>query len=266
MITFQNVLANAGEDFIDEYTSLLVYEEGSEIFKKVKDYLNLNPNAKFDEALEGALDTLKMGIMNATIVLVTEYAITKTGAILTGIYVYIKGRRFIQSLKDGILNNPILKRTPIGFVGSTVVGTATNAVIGNQKETLALAGMVNNSANNLVGAIGQERQNQILLQGQKVNRVEKAKSNMYKIRNTAREKNMELYMLKFDKGMWKNTQKDKKLYFDCTGQNADTVSFNQDYVNQLNSYANIVTTASGQIFSNAKLTLDLLTQLGTKVA
>jgi hypothetical protein len=266
MISFQNVLSNAGEDFIDEYTSLLVYEEGSEIFNSVKKYLNLNPDSKLDEALEGALDTLKMGIMNTTIVLVTEYAITKTGAILTGIYVYIKGRRFIQSLKDGILNNPVLKRTPLGFVGSTVVGTATNAVIGNQKETLALAGMVNNSANNLVGAIGQERQNQILLQGQKIKRVENAKSKMYGIRNKSREKNMELYMLKFDKGMWKNTQKDKKLYFDCTGQNADTVSFNQEYVNKLNSYANIVTTAGGQIFSHAKLTLDLLTQLGTKVA
>lgn len=265
-MTIANVLSSSGEDFVDELSSLIVYDEGSKVFKKIKDALGLDPdNSKIDEALEGALTTLQYGLMNMVIILVTEYALTKSAFILGSIFTYIKTRRILKNMTNFITNSPILKRNPVGYVAGTVLNKASDIMIANQTETLALAKMANSSSNNIISAVGQERQNQILLQGQKLKRHDNAKSNIYGVRNKSREKNMDLFLHKFEKGLWKNTQKDKKLYFDCVGQNADTVSFTSDYVNKLNSYSSLVTTATGQIFNNAKATLDLLTQMGAKL-
>jgi hypothetical protein len=261
-----SVLSNSGEDFVDELASLVVYDEGSKVFKKIKEGLGLNPDeSKIDEALEGALSTLQYGLMNMVIVLVTEYALTKSIVVLTTIFAYIKTRRIIKNMINAVTNLPLLKLNPVGYVAGTALNKASDILIANQTETLALAKMANSSSNNIISSIGQERQNQIMIQGQKLKRVESAKSNIYGVRNKSREKNMELYLHKFEKGLWKNTQKDKQLYFDCVGQNADTVSFTTEYVKTLNSYSSVVVTAKGEIFSNAKASLDLLTQMGAKL-
>lgn len=264
MANIGNVLTSTGEDFIDELTSLIVYDEGSKYFKKVKEGLDLQEDSKIDEALEGALSTLQYGLMNIVIMTVTEYAIAKGVLVLTSIFAYIKARRIIKNMIDAVTNIPILKRTPLGYVGGKVIKTVSNVLVANQTETLALSKMANSSSNNIISAVGQERQNQIMLQGQKIKRVESAKSNIYGVRNKSREKGMDLYLHKFNTGTWKDTAKDKKLYFDCTGQDEIKSPFTSDFVKKLNSYANIVTTASGEIFSQAKATLDLLTQIGVK--
>lgn len=263
-MNFGNIVSNTGEDFIEEFASLVVYENGKEISDKLRSYLNLNPDSNFDEALESALSTLTYGIMNAVIVTVVEYAVTKSGILIIGLVSYIKSRRTLQALKQGILNNPILKRSPLGFAGSVVAKSTTNAIMGNQQEVLAIAQMVNSSGNNIISNISQERQNQIMLRGQKLKRVQNEKQFFQETRNKSRDKNMDLFMLKFDKAMWKNTQKDKKLYLDCTGLESGEVSFTTEFVAKLNSYANVVTTLKGEVFNSTKATLDLLTLIGSR--
>lgn len=266
MAGITDIVTNSGEDFIDELTSAIVYDEGSKVFKDIKNTLGLDPDSsKVDEALEGALTTLQYGLMNLVIITVTEYAIAKSVMLLGGLFAYIKGRRIIKSMIDAFSNNPILKRNPVGFVASSVVSKTSDILIANQTETLALANMVNSSGNNIVSAVGKERQNQILLQQNKLNRIDNAKKNIYSVRNNSRSKNMELFIHKFNTATWKDTLKDKKLYFDCTGQDEKIISFNKDFVGKINSYANIATTATGQIYSNAKATLDLITQVGAKL-
>lgn len=261
-----NIVANSGEDFVDELASAIVYDEGTKIFKKTESFLGLDPeNSKVDAALESALTTMQYGLMNLVIVLVTEYALTKSIVVLTSIFAYIKTRRIIKAMIDTFTNLPILKRNPVGFVASSVVGKASEVLVANQSETLALAKMANSSSNNIISAVGQERQNQIMLQGQKIKRVDNSKNNIYSVRNNSRDKNMALYIHKFETGTWLDTLKDKKLYYDCTGQDSKTTVYNKAYVDKLNSYANVVTTAKGEIFSNAKATLDLLTQMGAKL-
>lgn len=265
MANVTSVLSNSGEDFIDELSSLIVYDEGTKVFKKIKDSLGLDPdNSKIDEALESALTTLQYGLMNMVIVTVTEYALTKSVTILSGLILFVKGRSIVQKTKS-TAQNLFQKVGKFGGMPFRALTGAMGAIIGSQEQTLAIAKMTNDSSNNIASIIAQERQNQIMIQGNKLSRIDNAKSNIYGVRNTSRDKNMELYLHKFEKGLWKNTAKDKKLYFDCVGQNADTVSFTSDYVKTLNSYANVVTTAKGEIFTNAKATLDLLTQMGARV-
>lgn len=261
-----NIIANSGEDFIDELASAIVYDEGAKVFKKTESFLGLDPeNSKVDAAIESALTTAQYGTMNLVTVLVTEYALTKSIFVLTSIFTYIKTRRMIKAMIDTFTNLPILKKNPVGFVASSVIGKASDVLVANQTETLALAKMANSSSNNIISAVGQERQNQIMLQGQKLKRVDNLKNNIYQTRGNSRFKNMELFIHKFNTASWKNTAKDKKLYYDCTGQDDKVVPFNSDFVDKINSYANVVTTAKGEIFSNAKATLDLLTYMGAKL-
>jgi hypothetical protein len=260
-----NVFSNGGEDLVDELASAIVYEEGDKYFKNVKEYLGLTGDTIVDEALESALSTIKFGLMNVVIITVTEYAIVKTGVVLMGIFTYIKTRRIIKQSVEALTKLPIIKNTPIGYAGGEIVKKTSDVLLANQTENLALAKMLNSSSNNIVSSIGQERQNQIMLQGQKIKRVESAKRNIYSTRNTSRNKNMDLFLHKFDTATWKDTAKDKKLYFDITGQDDKVVPFNAEFIKRINSYANIVTTAKGEIFNNAKATLDLITQMGARL-
>lgn len=260
-----NIVGNSGEDFIDELSSAIVYDEGSKLFKKIKTGLGLNPDdSKIDEAVEGALTTLQYGLMNLVIVSVTEYALTKSALIFATLVAFIKGRSIVQKTKS-TANSIFNKLGKVGGMPFRALSGAMGAVIGSQEQTLAIAKMGNDTANNLTSIVSQERQNQIMLQGNKLRRIDNTKKNLYGVRNNSRDKNMNLFIHKFNTGTWKDTLKDKKLYFDCTGQDNNSVPFNRDLIDKLNAYANIATTATGQIYSNAKATLDLITQVGAKI-
>lgn len=259
-----DVVSNSGEDFIDELTSAIVYDEGSKVFKKLKEDLGLDPNnSKIDEALEGALSTLQYGLMNIVIVTVTEYALTKSIVIFTGLIAFIKGRSIVQKTKS-TAQNLFQKIGKVGGMPFRALQGAMGAIVGSQEQTLAIAKMGNDTANNLTSIVAKERQNQIMLQSNKLNRIDNAKKNIYSVRNNSRSKNMDLFMHKFNTATWKDTLKDKKLYFDCTGQDDKVIPFNDVLIKKLNSYANIVETASGQIYTQAKATLDLITQIGVR--
>lgn len=265
MAGISDIVGNAGEDFLDELASSITYREGTKFFKAIKDKLGLDPdNSVVDEALEGALTTLQYGLMNVVIVTVTEYALTKSVAVFGALVLFIKGRSIVQKTKN-TAQSLFQKVGKMGGMPFRALQGAMGAIVGSQEQTLAIAKMGNDTANNIVSTVAKERQNQIMLQGNKLNRIDNAKKNIYSVRNNSRIKNMDLFMHKFNTATWKNTLKDKKLYYDCTGQDDKVIPFNSDLVDKLNSYANIVTTASGQIFSNAKATLDLLTQMGARL-
>lgn len=262
--TITNILSSTGEDFVDELTSLIVYKESNEVFKKVKDKLQLDENSVLDEALEGAMSTLQFGIMNIVIITVTEYVVVKSALILTSIFAYIKGRRIIKNMIDSA-SNIISKVGPLGYMASKGIDSVSGVLVANQTETLTMAKMANSSANNVVSAVGQERQNQIMISGQKLKRVDNTKSNIYDSRNTSRSKGMDLFIHKFETGTWKDTKKDKKLYYDCTGQEEKVFPYNATFISSLNSYAPYVKTAKGDIYNQTKATIDLLSKLGVEV-
>lgn len=261
MANVTNVLSSTGEDFVDELTSLIVFKEGNSIFGDIKKKLDLKEDSVLDEAIEGALSTLQYGMMNMVIVLVTEYALTKSVFVLSSLFTYIKGRRIVRNIAKAT-TSIVSKLGPVGWAVGKSIDSVTNVLVANQNETLAIANMANSSSNNLISAVGQERQNQIMIKGQKLKRVDNTKNNMYSVRNKAREKNMDLYVHKFETGTWRKTPKDKKLYFDNTGQNPQLVVFNTDFVKKLNSYSKYYETAQGDIYNETKATFELMTQLG----
>ena len=85
-----NIASNTVEDGIDEGVSNLVYALGNHYFGDgTKDVKSTDlVNKAFDEALEGAGQTLKFSIMNAVIYRVTEYAIVKVMAGSLAIFTY----------------------------------------------------------------------------------------------------------------------------------------------------------------------------------
>lgn len=264
---YGNIASSTGEDFVDELASNIVYNETNKIMKQVNEKLDLDPDSYVDEALSGALMTLQYGLMNATIMVVTEYAIAKAGILFTGLIAFIKGRNVFKVL--GTKSSKLLGKIggSRGRMAGKALGRFTSLIMGTQEETLAVAKMANDSGNNIVSAIGRERQNQILMHNQKVQRVDNAKSNLYKTRGNSREQKMNLYYDKFKRGNWKKTVKDKELYQNCTGQDfsKSSLSWTVDFVAKLNSYTEFVKTAEGEIVSNAKATLQLINQSGAKV-
>lgn len=261
MASISGVLSSSGEDFIDELTSLIVFKEGNSIFGDIKKKLDLKEDSVLDEAIDGALSTLQYGMMNMVIVLVTEYALTKSVVVLSSIFAFIKGRRIIRNITTGV-TSIVSKLGPVGWGAGKAIESVTNVLVANQTETLAIANMANSSSNNIISAVGQERQNQIMIKGQKLKRIDNTKKSMYSVRNKSREKNMDLYVHKFETGTWKKTPKDKKLYFDNTGQDSKLIVFNTDYVKKLNSYSKYYETAQGDIYNETKATFELMTQLG----
>lgn len=262
MANATGIISNTGEDFVDEYVSNLVYREANSYIKDIKQRLDLQEGDILDEAIDSALTTFQYGVMNAVIMVVTEYAITKTGLILLGLIAYIKGRSFVKKGK-AVAQNIFQKiGTKGGFVGKALQG-AFGAVLGSQEQTLAIAKMTNDSANNIVTNVSIERQNQILLRTQKLNRIDATKSNLFSVRNKARDKNMALFMWKTTNGKWEKTQKDEKLYEDCVGE--INVVFNAEFVSKLNALADVVKTAKGEIISRAKTEIDLITAIGANV-
>lgn len=261
-MTATNIISNTAEDFVDEYTSALVYREATGFINDVKQKLDLQEGNVLDEAIDSALSTFKQGIMSAVIIIVTEYAITKTGLILTGLFVYIKASTFAKKLKNSSnrIFSTIGKKG--GFVGKAI-GNMVGAVVGKQDERLAFVKMTNDSANNIITNVSMERQNQILLRTQRSQRIDATKSNLFSTRNKARDKNMSLFVWKTTNGQWEKTQKDEKLYEDCTGNKS--VPFNSDLVARLNSLADIVKTAKGEIISRAKTEIDMITALGANL-
>lgn len=255
---FNGIASNTGEDFLDELVSNIVYRESQTFVDKIKKDLDLKEDSYLDEAIESALTTLQYGLMNAVIITVTEYAIAKTSLILLGLVAYIKGSSLFNKTKSAIgrLFNKIPKKGNPAFMA---VGMVSNVLIGDNSEKLAIAKMTNDSANNLVSTVSQERQNQILLRQQKLNRIDNAKSNLYGTRNKSRDKEMALFFWKTENGQWEKTNKDEKLYYNCVGRDNSTVNFNAEYVAKLNSLADVVKTAKGDIITRAKAEIDLIT-------
>ncbi len=265
---FKNVASSTGEDFIEDLISSITIGEANKVMKKVKEKAELDNDSYVDEAIESALQTFQFGITQIVILTVSQYALTKSTVLLLGIISYVKGRSVVKKAKT--FSQKLFQKVGKhgGVVGKVIKG-AFGAIIGSQEETLAIAKMTNDTGNNLITAVGQERNNQIHLRGQKLERIHQSKNNLFKttnsLMNTASKEDMILYIQKFEMGTWNKTTKDKNLYFNCTGQDKTSVNFTKDFTENLNKYSKYVKTARGEVFSNAKATLEMITALGTNV-
>lgn len=254
------IVSSSGEDFIDELSSTLTYQYANQIFAPTVNKLGQSDSV-VDNALSGALTTLQYGIMNLVIMSVTEYAITKTSLVAGSIFVYLKATNVAKKTK-GVIAGAL---GSIPFVGRGLGNIVMSVGSFVTKDRELVAKMAMDSSNNLTTVISQERQNQILIKNQKYKKIDTTVDRAVNIRGHSRTKNMDLYMHNFKTGSWKKTQKHKKLYEDCTGQKMgeNGLTWNANFVQKLNSYSEFAISSEGQIFSNAKATLDLLNVAGS---
>ena len=263
MASAAGIISNTGEDFVDELVSNVVYRESTSYIQDIKKHLDLKEGDVVDEAIDSALTTFQYGVMNAVIMVVTEYAMAKSALILTGLFLYIKSRGLVKKAQAGL--GKIIEKVGKSR-GKALVGASSSLISllkGSQAETLAMTKMTNDSANNIVTNVLIERQNQILLRTQKLNRIDATKSNLFSVRNKARDKDMQLFVWKTTNGKWEKTQKDEKLYENCVGE--INVVFNAEFVSKLNALADVVKTAKGDIISRAQTEIDLITAIGANV-
>lgn len=261
--TTKNIAQNTIEDGIDEGISNIVYAIGSCYFG---DGAEKNPKCNdivksaFDEALEGAGNTLKYSIMNAVIYRTTEYAISKIIIGSGTIYLWIKKRRVVNSVKkavtDGLGGIPIVG----GFLSGAVKG-GIELANGNQAENLALAQMANNNLNNLTTVISQERQNQILMRSSQNKQVMQSLKLNHDAKGLRDSKKINAYLFKMKTGTWTNTSEDKKLFQSVVPKEyiKEGFMYNSSFVDKLNKHTEYAKTVEGELMNLAQTNLDMIT-------
>lgn len=259
----KGIALNTTEDAIDEGVSNIVYAIGSCYFG---DGVKENPKCNnlvqsaFDEALEGAGQTLKFSIMNAVIFRTTEYAITKIIAGSGMIYLWIKKRRVVNAVKravsEGLGGIPLVG----GFL-SGAVKNATDIANGNQAENLAVAQMANNNLNNLTTVISQERQNQILMRSSQNKQVMSSLSLNHEAKGLRDSKKIEAYHYKMKTGTWTNTPEDKRLFYSVVPKEyiKEGFVFTSSFVDKLNSFREYAITTEGKLVNLSQSMLDQIT-------
>lgn len=253
-----NTSANAGEEFVEELSQNIIYEESNKFFNDIKENFGKTGIESIDSAIESSITVFQFGIQQVVYVAVTEYAITKLSLVLSSLILYIKGRGVVGKLKK--FSQKLFSSTKNIPIAGSVLSAAGTAIVGNENQNIAIAQMVNDSSNNIASIVSNERGNQIHLLNNKSKRVQKEKQNIYSLRNTSKHTAMQRYIQKTETGQWKKTKKDKKLYCFVTGENYTTFNFSLDFVNRLNEFSVYAKTAKGQIYSSAKATLDLISQ------
>jgi hypothetical protein len=248
------------EDFIDEGVSNLVYGIANTYWDtglqkstdSKKTFKELGQEA-FNEAIEGAEQTLRFSIMNAVIMTVSTYAIDKL--VLTGgsFYLWIKKRTLLKNLSGKIKDKQYFGRT-----GSAKISKVLDVLSGQKDEDLKMVGMANDSANNIVTSISQERQTTTMQLSQQRNQLLKTLGLSQNSKGLNDKKKLEAYNLKMKTGTWAIA--DKKLFYDCVPkQYLNGLQFNQSFLDKLNSYSEYAKTTENKLVNLAQTHLDLMT-------
>jgi len=257
-----SIAQNTVEDGIDEGVSNLVYAMGNHYFGDgTKDAKSSDLVKKaFDEALEGAGQTLKFSIMNAVIYRVTEYALVKVMAGSVAIFTYIKTARIINTVKRKVVNSfgsiPFVGR----FAGETLTAT-TALAIGNQNERLAMSSMANNNLNNLTSVLAQERQTATLQVSHQKKQVMNTLGLNHKAKGLRDNKKIEAYHYKMKSGTWVNNTMDKKLFLSVVPKEyvQEGFRFTNEFVSKLNTYTEYAKDTEDKLVNVAQTQLDTLT-------
>lgn len=257
--TPQSIATNTSEDYIDELTSGIVYKYADYAFSGFDENLIKDDDA-FAEALEGAKQTLKFSIMNAVIFTVTEYALTKLVTVSGILYLWIKKRRVVNAVKNGIKNG--LGNVPLvgGFLSSGV-NTAVTIANGTQAENLKMAEMGNHSANNITSIMGQERQTQTMIKSKQHDNMVQTLGVSSKSKFSRDTKKLEAYNYKMKTGSWQNTTLDKNLFLSCVPREyvKQPFNFTAKFVAELNAFKEYATDSEGKLLNLAQTHVNNMT-------
>jgi hypothetical protein len=254
-----NIGENVTEDFYDELTTSFMYEVSKQVFGDIERDLS-ESDSLIDQALSGAVSTLRFGVSMAVTVAVTEYAISKTIVATSAVLMYLKTTHAVKRTKNIIAG--AFGAIPLVGSGASKIIQAVGGFATSDRETIAK--IANDNANNIMSITGQERQNQIMIkQGQYKDFNEKLRgvaSNKYNKDN----KSALLYTRKTIQGTW--TKKDKKLYEKATGQNLRElgVSWNNTFVERLNAFQEFAKDAEGKLYNLAQTNVNMLNAHGVK--
>jgi len=253
-----SIATNTSEDYVDELTTGIVYKYADYVFSGFDDKLIKNDDA-FDEAFEGAKQTLKFSIMNAVIFSVTEYAIGRLAFVSGAIYSYIKGTSAVTKAKSKArgLFSSLGRKGGFLFKPLKVV---TDVLIGSQDERLAMAQMANDSANNITNLVSTERQTQTMMKSQQHDSMVKTLGMTNDTKFSRDSKKLTAYNYKMKTGTWQNNQQDKNLFLSCVPKEyiKQPFIFNTTFVNELNSLREFAVSAEGKLMSLSQTHVDIL--------
>jgi len=263
-----DIAENSVEDFIDDGITTLVYSMANCYFNDEKKQTNNQcediVDKAFNEALEGAGNTLKFTIMSAVIYRVSTYGMAKIVAGSAFIYSYIKAGRIINTIKRKVDSS--LQGVPfVGkFLGS-VITASTAIAVGNQNERLAMADMANNNINNVTQLVGQERQTASMQVSAQKRQVMQTLGLNHDAKGLNDAKKIEAYNYKMKTGTWNTTTQDKKLFLSVIPKEyiTDGFSYNSSFVKKLNQFTEYAKTTEDNIVN---LTQVLAKTLATKGA
>lgn len=259
-----SIAINTAEDGIDELTTCIVYKYANETLKPLENQLNEKADDCQYEALQSALSTFKFGVMNAVIIVVTEYVLTKliVGAGL--IFAYLKSGRILSKAKDFISRKfqTKSKGAAVGNMISNVVNVATGA----QDERIAISKMANDNLNNLMTIVTTERGN---VSNYKFYQ-RKQFNDLLNLGTTKGRKSFDransTFQYKMQTGTWLNTVDDKRIFEKATGVEVK-LSGNSTWsalVEKLNSFAPFAKDVEGKIINLAQVQLNELTARNIK--
>jgi hypothetical protein len=249
---------NTVETFVDDYSTTITQKYTDYVFSGFDPSKLVGVDKAFDEALDGALQTLKFSIMNQVSMVVTEYAMTKL--ILVGGYIvaYVKAGRVSKVLKSSatkVFNKFGRKGKAIGnalgFIGKTAIG--------DQNERIALSSMANDTANNITSLVATERQTQFQKESYKRNSIDNAMHLDKDLNSQTYQKNLEQYHVKMKTGTWKVDVSDKKLFMACVPSSyTKSLTWNLNFVNKLNQFSEFAKDSEDKITNLAQTHLDIL--------
>lgn len=262
MASLGNILENTLEDFNDELITGVTYFLGNKSMKPLEEALIKNDDSVLDEALSGALMSFKFQVMNNVTVVVSQYVTAKSIVVATALVGYVRTgslTKKMRNLSKGIENVPL-----VGKVGSRVLRFGIDAIVGDQNERIAIAKMGNDSINNLTTIISRERHTQTVMQAERMKNLNSQVSNSQKFVGEKFEQKRALFNSKLKSGTWEYNNDDKKLYQDVTGYNFATKSlaFNKEFVDKLNSVADVAKDVEGNIINQAQAFIDYITTVG----
>jgi hypothetical protein len=251
-----SIAENTVEDAIDDGVSNLVYALGNCTFGDSSSSKKCDGVVKdaFDEALEGAGNTLKFTIMSAAIYRTTTYIMPKIIIGSTAIFTYIKAGRYINKMRKAINETSILG-VKVGRVGSVSLGLLTKLTIGNQNERLAMSSMANKNVDSMTTALSKEREIATMQVSAQKRQVMSTLGLNHEAKGLRDNKKIEAYHFKMKTGTWAKTTDDKKLFYSVVPKEyiKTDFQFNTAFVDQLNSFTEYARTTENEIFNLAQM-------------
>lgn len=248
-----DLAGNSYEDFIDEFSSNLIYKSTKKYFAPLlKRYQNgeevSEMDEAFNEAMQSAITTLQFGISMSATLMVNKYFYEKVIRVGTFLWGYIL---YGQVLANKKLKNWMKGKKITGKAGLKVFSVAKNFTGGDERGRIAQIAndMTNQHSGNFV-----EQQKVDLMQKKRFEQPTKDLNQKY----------LELFTYKTKTGTWKNSAGDKRIFKKATGSELKQGRSYSKIFDELNGFKEFASTSEGEIVNNVQAHLDHLTTLGVE--